>query len=432
MELILTFVIGANFVLMSYFKAAKLVNPVSLIVFIWFSLLVLSNFSLTGLDVARPYTKLLLFSSFLFLVLGSFFSFSYSAPYKTPRYSRFLLIFAASVAAVPLIIISFHVFEIIVESGYYGYLSATRWAGASIVDSYGSTGIFSIVFNFSRPVIYAYFFVSAAMYFNENRILNLLLSGTLMLVMAFILSARVEALTVVFVMFSGLLLGKNKLTRSSIIFFVMFSGSILFFILFVSYTRTGGLLDVVDIVNRYFTEYHTLGFTMFDKALHDDQSLIHQMNSYGMATVSGLGFLVKQVLRLCGEVYLHPSGLLRAEMSEPIVVGRSYITGELKTANAFYTVFYGFYADFRFVGLIVFPFIFGFFLMRHHLSYLRFGTNYSFAMVLFLTWTGYNSLFHSAVLSDYWWFSLGLIFIFERLRIYVNRNFSGDSAEVKS
>jgi hypothetical protein len=103
-----------------------------------------------------------------------------------------------------------------------------------------------------------------------------------------------------------------------------------------------------------------------------------------------------------------------AYMAVPREVGTDE-QGEPILGNAFYTVLYSLYYDGRYLAVILFPLVFGYFLAASYLDWLKNGSLASLVMLVLLMYVGLFSLFQSPVESLRFWGALILLTVLKKL-----------------
>lgn len=145
-------------------------------------------------------------------------------------------------------------------------------------------------------------------------------------------------------------------------------------LVFFAFTRYGGA-DFIGVLEYYFLNYHVVGFTLFDYYISDNFSPVHD-HSYGLAVLGpmsqSLGITFNK-LGVSDFLYNH-IGMISEYTQEPVDVGLNVS----KYTNAFNTILFTFYKDFGWLGVLLYPFFLGFFLM---LAYFKSGISLRFRIV---------------------------------------------------
>jgi len=412
-------------VLLSAYRAKALLNPVSVIAFIWLALLGLSLKGLGGIHVPSNATVYIVVSSAMFMCFGGLVA----VPKKTANYDLIeknepaLKFIYFVFCLVPVAIAFLNFLYIVYTSGYLYYLQASRIDGIDRAMSAGGAFNSTILAKVTRPALYFYAFTSIALLVVSGERKPILNAFILLAAISIVFTSRADALVllvtiILFYPVAGSLkfLSKSDSFRSARRWFLFFFVTILVLLLWVSLLRASDK-SLYETFVHYVVNYHTAGFALFDIAYHNSESFIHNSGSYGLITFSTFGFVLQQVDKLLGMDFVAPALIFREEASVPVSVGALLGSSRDYELNAFYTFMAPIYADFGIVGIFIFSMLYGFFLMRSYLSFKIRRDVYSLTLMLFLLWTGYNALLQSAISTDYWWVILLLIFVFHRVRL---------------
>lgn len=150
----------------------------------------------------------------------------------------------------------------------------------------------------------------------------------------------------------------NKGKGLKVLFLLLLSLSVFFYL----NVRTGGVNSYMNF-RKYFLDYRTYGVGFYSKKLDDGDSVIWKP-SYGASIAGGfvrLPYLIFKKLGFDGFEILSSSGENVNENDTAICIG-STKNGDLVSINAFSTPLFGMYRDFRIVGIVIYPFLIGFFL----------------------------------------------------------------------
>lgn len=417
----------------TWVKSGSLFNPVGIIAVVWLSLLWLSNFSLSGIFVPSPISQSIFIVAIFSMVMGSLLARNLShVPVisikhydKNKSYIFVLLLFIAS----PIIFfICFGAFKVILSEGFKTYIWLTRSAhgeGRSVIFGEGYLRIF--VNFFVLPIIYSGVFigVSAFVLFNQKAIF--FISSGLMLLYTIVMSARDGILLIIILLSYCFILTSATNSKNSLPSFRQFRLCgyfvlvvLIFLVFLISIYRGRSDYSILDLLMHYFVTYHTLGFTMFDLAFHDRDSIMNIMTTWGRA-LFGFPDEVLEIFsrRIDDEGLRSISRELRAVFGERIVVGyQKSEVGVVIMANAFYTVMYILYLDFGFLGIIFIPMIYGFITMNYFLAWKHNVNNYyALSMTLMFVWVGYSSLFMPVVISSFFWPFIILLWSYFRVKL---------------
>jgi hypothetical protein len=132
--------------------------------------------------------------------------------------------------------------------------------------------------------------------------------------------------------------------------------------------------------------YHVLGFYLFDHEFSDDTSRLHQGTSLGRLSLLGYpDKLICMVLRRAGLQAVPVVDIFAEHWQYDAVSLGDDENGEAIVVNAFYTSLYPMFYDFGYLGVVLIPGLFVFFLVLHYKSYLRQQGFASLFVVIFLT-----------------------------------------------
>jgi len=320
--------------------------------------------------------------------------------------------------------------KLIVQHGFWGYMYITRFQiGVEGMgrDAIFGTGYLRIIFNtFTYPVLIASFYIGASYFFLQNKKKLFTISSVLIMVHGVIMTAMGDFFTIIVVvsMVLILIISNKKIFKSSfykkikknsarIIFFGIVFGLLLA-------SQRGRSLQFNQILLRYGVGYHTLGFTMFDKELLDENSYLNQNVTFGRA-IFGLPDQLLEVLsrRVDKKGIRSISRELIVMQDEKVHVGY-YDWGygyEQIESNAFYTILYYLYLDGRLLGIVIIPIIYSYFLMSFFLRWKKNKDIYYFTMILFLFSIGFSSLKMPIVIRPFFWPTFILIWFFGNIKI---------------
>ncbi|MBA4317252.1 MAG: hypothetical protein C0412_02525 [Flavobacterium sp.] len=419
---------------LSYLKSCSFLNPVGLLTLVWGGWLFISNFSFTGLIVPSRDTQYLFLLAIVAMNLGSLLVGKITNrnnydDLQSPRLK--FLFYCVNILVLPIIgYLSFETLKVILRSGLTGLIYLTRSVspeeGGGVFVLFGK-GYLRTIFTFiSYPFLYSSIFIGSAAYFLRFKKKLFFVSIFLMCTYSFIMTAREGILLIFFLSAYGSMLlvsrkdlvplaHKKQVKRFGQWIVVICIG----LIIVLSQYRMGEGRSFAYMVVHYGVTYHTLGFTMFDIAYRDEKSYLNKNLCYGRATLNLPDQLFEILSRRIDEQGVRSVAREVALLSsERIFVGYDKtLSGGKIFSNAFYTVLYPFYLDGRIFGVFLFPFVYGFFLMKFFLHQIKNQDIYSFAMVLFLFFTGYTSLFSTSILLFYYWVSFLIIWSFGNLKL---------------
>lgn len=112
-------------------------------------------------------------------------------------------------------------------------------------------------------------------------------------------------------------------------------------------------------ISTELLSYHTAGFFLYDSALNDQTSPLNTELGYGRATFAGLLFPVTQVIRMFNKSYTSFLDKWYPYTASSKDLGIRSESGKEFFFNAYYTMLFPFYLDFRLFGICFFSFTFG-------------------------------------------------------------------------
>lgn len=414
----LTFLILCGYLLKDNYS-----KPFFLIIIYWFSMLILSNYSLTGLFIPSNYSQILLSMSFVSFSIGYYFCLflrkksyvSNTVESETPlifnyRFINALVLLPSSFVFLMLCI----AIKYIYINGYTSYLLETRWHDGDVTFLFDFIpGFYFVISVFIKPFILALFFSFFALsrFFDEFKC-YLLISILLVFSLSFIYSSRVEVIIIFLAFIFDFLVPRKNKKKINKIYFLISSVFFIGILLFASYMRAGGdsgQLEFIDLLNRYVVEYHLFGFTMFDIGVKRIDDNVEHVFYLFLSTISIILYPFEKLANLVGIQFISPAMSARYEMLAPTFVGN-------KDSNAFYTVFYLFYRDAGYFGLVFFSFLLGYSFKIYLLMMESLNVNIQsikgYSLSIFVFYTCYVALMFPPQSQETYWFILIYIYVF--------------------
>ena len=145
--------------------------------------------------------------------------------------------------------------------------------------------------------------------------------------------------------------------------------------------------------------YHVLGFNLFNHELSDEGSVLNRGTSFGrLSLLAYPDTVLCMFLRRFG-ISISPEIDYMAEHWQTSVdLGYDY-NGNFIATNAFYTTLYPIFYDFGYIGIILIPGIFAYFIIAHFKTYSKEGNIISLFIVVFLMIFLMTSIFNSKITS---------------------------------
>ncbi|MDD5676902.1 MAG: O-antigen ligase [Kiritimatiellae bacterium] len=158
--------------------------------------------------------------------------------------------------------------------------------------------------------------------------------------------------------------------------------------------------DVIENTIRQLVSYHVFGFYLFDYEFSDAASILHKETSFGRLTLfSYPDRIACMALRRFG-INVSPIIDKFGEHWQSYVWLGDDRNGHSFVANAFYTSLYPLYYDFGYLGVVLVPGLFIYFLAWHYATYVRQNNITSLFVVIFLIIFFFTSIFSSKITSS--------------------------------
>lgn len=200
--------------------------------------------------------------------------------------------------------------------------------------------------------------------------------------------------------------GKNLLKKAFFLFLIVV------FVLFYLNVRESNS-SIVKNLEKYVLDYRTLGISLYSLQIDNAQSVLH-IPSYGGSFLGGVGALlykIEQGVLGTANAFFGASSENSEDNDKFFMVGYSK-EGDALYYNAFMTVLFGMYRDFREVGIVVYSFLLGFalgFLFKKSENSLKFK-----CLFVFLSDVVFSGITVSPIERSYFWFSFIYIILMVR------------------
>jgi oligosaccharide repeat unit polymerase len=442
---------GIYLVLSSLFKFKKLINPVSIISFWWTFWLWLSNFSLTGLFVPSSRTQIMVLVMLLAVSIGSLLAYARDRdPAATSLANQRFVQNRRRLLWLNLL------FTPIMGFLLYRALPTllTSNPASYRMDVYGTVDRPSPVFGggynqflfflIVSPIVFFSFVVGAVDFFKFKKKGLLLISFLLMAVESVFTLGRfnfyymlaIPAFAYVFVSqrkahAAGDGAGEEAApakVRLKPVNFALGAAAVLAVLLAFSLFRGERYLGPVATLEKIAIDYHTVGLVLFDQELVVPSSRMNSGLSYGRSIIGGLDTLAVIPLRRFNPSLVPIAGENGIYMQERHQVGRDG-RGEPIFANAFYTILYSMYFDGRYLAIVLFSLVFGYFLSSSYQNWRKNGGLASLIGLILLMYVGVFSIFQSPVEGMKFWVALLLILWLKKFSLaFVRQSRPGDHA----
>jgi oligosaccharide repeat unit polymerase len=198
-----------------------------------------------------------------------------------------------------------------------------------------------------------------------------------------------------------IIMKRRRLWRFMMVIMVLFAS--IFAVAFISQQRIQADEFHVDVIERIIQEgvnYHVYGAYLFDDAFSNDKSILHQGTSFGrLSLLSYPDTIVCMALRRFG-IRVAPEIDRFGEYWQTQVVLGYASNGDAIVANAFYTSLFAIFYDFGYLGVLLVPGLFVYFLVLHYKTYVRHHNITSLFVTIFLTIFFMLSIFNCKIVSN--------------------------------
>lgn len=401
-------------------KFKEKINPIIFIFHYFYGMLFFSQLSLTGIPKPSEMAVFYFLIAYVSIFIGVFFC-RVKPIYKKDTLQKqhnFILYFVLVFAAFPLTYVLYHNISFILK-GYDQFVQVVRFE-RDTVSITGSTMMASVVDRVVRPVSVFAAVMGMSFYITSKRKIILLLGCYLLVVFSILYVKRIDLMFLLAIMIGGFLSAVNvsRVEEGSKYKKYIYFAFMLYIILEISASRASSY-SVYQLFLHYGIGYHTYGFALFDYALNNPFSHIHDWVVPGTTIFSTIDFFSNQLYRAFGVVHTPISSYLYSnELGEQVFMGYNKFNGDEISPNAFYTSMYPIYRDMKIFGLIVVPLIYGYCFSK---SYQNFKINIntsSLVWVVYLTYVGYASLLTPVIMGNTFWIvPLLLVFFSKKLAI---------------
>lgn len=148
------------------------------------------------------------------------------------------------------------------------------------------------------------------------------------------------------------------------------------------------LREGADELNYSFVTYSINPFRTYDYAISHDYVKTAGGYKYGRASFCGADHLVSSLLKRVGINYKS----VRSDTND-YLQNNPVQTGVNSRANYCYTAVMYYFYDFGYIGVVLFPLLFGFFCRKVISWFSRYKTFYSYALLLFVFYIAIHSVF---------------------------------------
>lgn len=400
-----------------YFKFKEAYNPIIIIFHYFYGILLLSLFSLTGVPVPTDKTVAYFLIAYTSTLIGVLLAKNKKTNYnKDPFETNYRIIAATAffLAVAPLTYIFLKNLNSLF-SGYEHFVHTTRFERDTISVA-GSTFMTSLIDRIVRPVSIFTAAVGISYYLVKKTRIILIFGIYLLIIFSILYVKRID-LMFLLAMFAGGFSALNKSTSFSKDqgYRKYIYSSIIIFITFFISTFRASSYSLHQLILHYGVGYHTFGIALFDHAINNSSSYIHDFVFPGETIFSTFSFILNQLYKALGIEHTPISSYLYSnELGNFIFMGYNTYNGKEISPNAFYTSLYPIYRDMKLFGLIAVPIIYGYFFSRSYLKFKKNNTVYDLTWVVYLTYVGYASLLTPVIMGNTFWIVPLLILMFSK------------------
>ncbi len=398
-------------------------NPISLLFVGLYLLLFTSQFSITGVPAPSPYTVVCFLVAFTSAAIGVVVARPkrVSVEYSNNRRKENLLFYVfLFTCLMPILYVALDNLIFIFRNSFASYVMKARFLGDS-VEIAGSGFMASYIERVVRPLSRLVTIIGAVLFFIEGRKKLLYVGALSLLLFSFIYVKRIDVMYLLVIFFSAFVLckegfGYNRRVSKSIhpLYVVMITIIVVYVTYYISSYRASSY-SIAELIYHYGIGYHTFGIALFDHALNEPQSHIHDIVFPGVSIFGTITFLLYQFLKLFNVDYMATHSLLYSqELGAYVFMGYNTFNGTEIAPNAFYTSLYPIYRDLKFPGLVIVPFIFGVLLGSSYKAFKYYASIKAAVWVVFYTWVGYASILTPVLMGNTFWFLPVLIYFYFR------------------
>jgi oligosaccharide repeat unit polymerase len=158
--------------------------------------------------------------------------------------------------------------------------------------------------------------------------------------------------------------------------------------------RIGG--DIAEGIQRYVVGYHLIGFSFYDLQFHDPNSILHS-TTFGQSSLGIIDTFFEILTRPFQLGHIAASSENAIHNNETLDIGVS----EIWEVNAFGTLLFTLYRDFKYLGIAIGGFAFG--AVITHLMFFENGRWLHRALLIFLSTTWMIGMMVSPIEQGYFW-----------------------------
>ncbi|MFL5482637.1 MAG: O-antigen polymerase [Gemmatimonadaceae bacterium] len=206
---------------------------------------------------------------------------------------------------------------------------------------------------------------------------------------------------------------RSKKTRRLLSFGAL--GALVALLAILSYYRLGRHdITLSETLGYFAVWYHTAGFALLDSELIDRASHLNSAVTYGLASIGGVYNYCVYAFHVLGvelPSVARDNGILHNDF---VKIGYSDKLNVPIFSNAYYTVLYSVFQDFRWIGVAVLSFFFGFVVNGAYARFVTNGRDSRLYLIILYLYLGLFGIFQSPLESPMFWVPLIAGLILER------------------
>jgi len=414
----LPIVLFVFFVLAYFIFYGRLVSPASLVLSWWIFWYVVLLGSDIGFPSSSRHLHLVLTVFFLFFALGSLWPpiicFTNVSELGLYSFNKKILYFVGFLG-LPLLLFFYRKAQLVLSGDSF---SGSR---AVLIDyTQGSHPVFgsgfvrnSVDLLFAGPLFYLSLFAIPYLFTKQNVGFLAISSLGIFLYQATEFGrSQIYRQAIIFMI--GIYLFKRHFkVHLRLRYWLLFAGVLLLVVAYMYYSAITRLKNdpsasASDVVTE-FISYHTVGYVLLDQALSDQTSPLNDLIGWGRASLAGFLLAFTQIIRLFNSSY-QPFLMEWLPYTEAFHdLGIKTASGKPFMFNAYYTMLFPFYLDFRLPGVAIISFSIGLGLHSFYESWLRYKSPLAFAWFVFLASFCMMSIFLSLTQKVYFFSALFLL-----------------------
>ena len=172
--------------------------------------------------------------------------------------------------------------------------------------------------------------------------------------------------------------------------------------------------STIKIVAKSLVEYHIVGFNLFTKAYMDKDSRLNNNLSYGMGTLGGIDYISTLIIRRFSPEYDSNYSYIVQNHHLPVETGYNKEYNFRIYHNAFYTILFTLYSDFKYIGVFFIPFLLSFIAHNNYQKFKNKAYLSSYTKYIIIFFILYFSVFQSYLQSH-------IVFLTMLFLLYISR-----------